>query len=39
MDATSALGFAAAGAISLAAIGGAMAQGKAASVAVYTIND
>ncbi len=37
MDATSALGFAAAGAISFAAIGGAMAQGKAASVALEGI--
>lgn len=37
MDATSALGFAAAGAIAFAAIGGAMAQGKAASVALEGI--
>ncbi len=37
MDATSALGFAAAAAISISAVGGAMAQGKAASVALEGI--
>ncbi len=37
MDVNSSLGFAAAAAISIAAVGGAMAQGKAASVALEGI--
>lgn len=37
MEINAALGFAAAGAIAVAAVGGAMAQGKAASVALEGI--